>query len=137
MKKLMLVTALLLFAGIAFGQVLQKGNFIGVHVLKVELIPGVTMDQYIEFFNEKTKPAWEKAENAMKIYPMKAIRGENNNEFGFIVIYKDEASRDKYFNEDGSYSEYGNKVMEEVAPVNTEGEKLGTWTSTYTDWIVL
>jgi hypothetical protein len=137
MKRLTILTALLLFAGITFGQVLQKGNLIGVHVMKVELKQGVTMDQYIEFFNEKLKHAWEKAEKAMETYAMKAIRGENDGEFGMIVIYKDEASRDKFYNKDGSLSEYGNKIMEQVAPVTLEGEKLGTWTSTYTDWVVL
>lgn len=137
MKKLMIITALLLFAGITFGQVLQKGNLVGMHVLKIELKEGVTMDQYIKFFNEKTKPALEKADKEMKIYPMKAIRGENNNEFGMIVVYKNEAARDKYYNAEGDLSEFGNKLMEEVAPVNAEAEKLGTWTSTYTDWVVL
>ena len=53
-----------------------------------------------------------------------------------IVIYKDEAARDKFYNEDGTQSEYGSKVMEELAPMNAEMEKLGTWSSTYTDWIV-
>lgn len=137
MKKILGVIALLLFAGIAFGQTLQDGNLVGVHVLKVELKPGVTMDQYITFFNEKTKPAWEKADKGMKIYPMKAIRGENKDEVGMIVIFKDEAARDKHYNEDGSLSEYGQKIQNEIATVTAEAEKLGTWSSTYTDWIVL
>jgi hypothetical protein len=137
MKKLFIITALLLFAGLAFGQTLQKGSLIGVHLVKVELKTGTTMDQYIKFFNENTKPAWEKADKGMKIFPIKAIRGENINEFGMIVIYKDEAARNKHYDADGNLSEYGTKVMEEIAPVTTEAEKLGTWTSTYTDWIVL
>lgn len=137
MKRLMIVSAFLLFAGIAFGQVLQKGNLVGVHVVKVELKPGVTMDQYIEFFNTKLKPAWEKADRDGKIYPMEGIRGEHNDEFGMIVIYKNEAARDKFYNEDGSQSELGKKINEEIAPITAEGEKLGTWTSSYTDWIVL
>lgn len=133
----MIVTAFLLFAGIAFGQILQKGNLVGVHVVKVELKPGVTMDQYIEFFNTKLKAAWEKADRDGKIYPMEGIRGEHNDEFGMIVIYKNEAARDKFYNEDGSQSELGQKINEEIAPIVAEGEKLGTWTSTYTDWIIL
>ena len=60
MKKLFIITALLLFAGLAFGQTLQKGSLIGVHLVKVELKTGTTMDQYIKFFNENTKPAWKK-----------------------------------------------------------------------------
>lgn len=133
----MIITALLLFAGLAFGQILQEGNLVGVHVVKVELKPGITMDQYINFFNEKMKPAWEKTYKGMEVYPMKAIRGENKSEFGMIVVFKDEAARDKHYNKDGSPSEYGAKAMEEIAPVSQEGEKLGTWTSKYTDWIVL
>lgn len=108
-----------------------------MHIVKVELKPGVTMDQYIEFLNEKMKPAWEKADVGREVFPMKAIRGENNNEFGMIIIYKDEAARDKHYNEDGSSSEYGNKVAEGLARIIAELEKLATWTSTYTDWIVL
>lgn len=133
----MIVSALLLFAGITFGQVLHKGNLIGVHIVKIELKPGVTMDQFTEFFIEKMKPVWEEADKGVEIFPTKSIRGEQNNEFGMIVIYKNEAARDKNYNEDGSLSEYGNKVMEAVAPINAEAEKLGTWTSTYTDWVVL
>jgi len=137
MKKLMILTALLLFAGIAFGQALQKGNLLGVHLVTVDLKPGVTMDQFITFFNEHTKPAWEKAYQEMEVFPMKGIRGENNDAFGMIVVFKDEAARNKHYNADGSLSKYGTKVMEEIAPVTAEAEKLGTWTSTYTDWIVL
>ncbi len=136
MRKLLVITALFLFAGIAFGQTLQKGNLIGLHVMSVELKPGATMDQFIDFFNEKVKPEWEKMENGMTVFIIKGIRGENMNEFGMLVQYKDEATRNKSFNPDGSYSEYGNKSMENMAPILTEMEKLGTWTPKYTDWII-
>ena len=137
MRKLLIVSALLLFAGIAFGQTLQKGNLIGVHIVSVELKPGATMDQFIDFFNEKAKPVWEKAYEGMTIFALKGVRGEHMNEFGMIVQYTDEAARDKYYNAEGGSSELGNKAMEEMAPINAEVEKIGTWTSTYTDWLVL
>ena len=133
----MSVTVFLLVAGFAFGQVLQEGNLVGVHVVKVELKPGVTMDQYIDFLNEKMKPAWEKADKGREVFLMKGIRGENNNEFGMIIIYKDEAARNKHYNEDGSSSDYGIKIAGELAPIMAEVEKLATWTSSYTDWIIL
>ena len=136
MRKLLIASALLLFVGIASGQTLQKGNLIGLHVLSIDLKPGVTMDQYIDFFNEKVKPAWEKAEKGMKVFAIKGIRGETINEFGMLVQYEDEAIRNKSYNPDGSLSEYGNKLMEEMAPSTTEMEKLGTYTSKYTDWII-
>ena len=137
MRKLLVITALLLFAGIAFGQTLQKGNLIGVHVITFELKPGVTLDQAIDFFNEKNKPAWENAYKGMKVFLIKGLRGENVNEFGMLVQFKDEAARNKSYNADGSLTEYGNKVMEKLSSLNSEGEKLFTWTSTYTDWLVL
>ena len=137
MRKLLVITALLLFAGIAFGQTLNKGNLIGVHVLSVEFKQGATMDQFIDFFNEKTKPAWEKTHEGMKIFIMKGIRGELMNEVGLIVQFTDEAARDKSYNADGSMTEFGEKVQEKMAPIFTEMEKIGTWSSKYTDWLVL
>jgi hypothetical protein len=136
MKKLLIITALLLFAGLAFGQTLERGNLIGVHVMSVELKPGATMDQFIDFFNEKTKPAWETIHGGMKIFAMKGIRGEHMNEIGLIFQFTDEAARDKSYNKDGSLTDFGNKVQEKMAPVLTEAEKIGTWTTKYTDWLV-
>ena len=111
MRKLLVISAFLLIAGIAFGQTLQKGNLIGVHVVKVELKPGATMDQFIKFFNEKTKPVWENADKEMKVFAIKAIRGESINEFGMLVQYKDEAARNKYYKADGSPTDIAVKIQ--------------------------
>ncbi len=137
MRKLLVITAFLLFAGIAFGQTLMKGNLIGVHVISVELKPGATMDQFIDFFNKKVIPEWEKADKGMEVFATKGIRGENVNEFGTIVQYTDEAARDKGHNTDGTLTEFGNKVMEEMAPILSEWQKIGTYTTKYTDWLLL
>jgi len=137
MRKLLVITAFLLFAGIAFGQTLQKGNLIGLHVATIDLKPGATMDQYIDFFNEKYKPAWEKASKGMKVFVVKGLRGENVNEFGILYQFTDEAARDKYYNADGSLNELGIKFGEELAPVMAEGEKIGTIDTKYTDWLLL
>jgi hypothetical protein len=137
MRKLLVITALLLFAGIAFGQTLKKGNLLGVHVMSVELKPGATMDQYIDFCKAKYIPASEKAYKGMKLFIMKGVRGVHNNSIGFIVQFPDEASRDQYYNDDGTTNELGNKLVEEMAPIVTEMEKIGTWSSEYTDWVLL
>jgi hypothetical protein len=137
MRKLLIITALLLFAGIAFGQTLKKGNLIGVHVMSVELKPGATMEQYVDFYNKKVIPAWEKSQEGLKIFILKGIRGEQKNEFGMIVQFTDEAARDKSYNADGSVTEFGGKVQEKMAPIIGEAEKIGTSTSKYTDWLVL
>ena len=45
MKKLLIVTAFLQFAGIAFGQTLKKGGVIAIHKMDVTLAAGVTLEQ--------------------------------------------------------------------------------------------
>ena len=137
MKKLILITAaLLLVAGTTFGQTLQKGNLIGTHVTTVDLKPDVTMEQWQEFYISKVIPEIEKHYTGWKFYLTKGIRGENENSIGSIVVIKSEEHRDKYYNEDGSLNELGIAIQEKLKPVIEELEKLGTYTFTYTDWII-
>ncbi len=137
MKKLILTAALILVAGTAFGQSLQKGNLIGIHVLTVDLKPGVTMEQWKEFYISKVMPEGEKHSPDWKVYLVKGIRGENENSIGFIHVIKSEEHRGKYLNEDGSITELAKAIQEKLNPVNEELEKLGTYTSTkYTDWLI-
>ncbi len=49
MRRLILTTALVLLAGITFGQTLKKGVILGVHHMTITLEPDVTMDQYLDF----------------------------------------------------------------------------------------
>lgn len=136
MKKLFLIVAIILLAGITYGQSLQKGNLVGTHTLTVSLKPGVTMEKYTDFFKTKVIPEWEKNLPNWKFYLVKGLRGENINSFGFIIVIKSVQDRDKYYNADGSDTELGKSLGVKLKPVNDEFEKLGTYTSKYTDWIV-
>ncbi len=136
MKKLILIAAVILMAGITYGQGLQKGNLVGTHVVTVSLKPGVTMEKYIDFYKTRLFPEMEKNMPNWKFYLVKGIRGENINSFGFIIIIKSVQDRDKYYNADESDSELGKSVNVKLKPVMDELEKLGTDTSKYTDWIV-
>ena len=136
MRKVLIVTALLLFTGIASGQTLKKGNLIGVHVVTLELKPDVTMEQYIKFVNEKYIPEFEKLFEGYHLFIMKGIRGENKGSIGFLFQTKDEATRNLYNNDDGSSTELADKLYEKMEPVWNEMDKLGTWNSKYTDWIL-
>lgn len=136
MKKLILITALILLAGITFGQALQKGNLIGTHIVTVTLAPGVTMEKWIDFLTTKAIPEWEKVYPEWKYYAVKGIRGENPNSYGMIVVVKSQKDRDKYYNADGTDSELGKKAAAKL-PLVDELNKLGTFTTKYTDWIVL
>ena len=135
MKKLVLIAAVVLMSGITFGQRLQKGNFVGFHVMTINLNPGVTMNQYIDFYKNKLIPAYARNFQA-ECYLVKGIRGESINSFGFMMIRKSEADRDKFFNKEGGTHETGKVAMEKLKPVSDELAKLGSGTSKYTDWIV-
>jgi hypothetical protein len=136
MKKLVFITVMILLSGFAFGQTLQKGNLIGTHVMTVTLMPGITLEKYMDFYKTKVIPEMEKNIPNMKVYLVKGIRGENNNSFGLLYVIKSAQDRDKYYNADESDSELGKSVNTKLKPVLDELGKLGTGTTKYTDWIV-
>ncbi len=136
MKKLIVVVALILFTGITFGQKLKKGNVIGTHSLTIELNPGVTMEQFLDFQLKTVIPEFEKHYRGWKFYLSKGIRGQNKNSYGWIIVIESEEARDKYYN-DETPNELGKAADEKLMPVLEESEKLGKVTRKYTDWLVL
>ncbi len=137
MKKLLAITAIILFAGTLYGQSLQKGNLIGTHVLTLELKPGVTAEQFEEHYIRKFVPEFEKIRPGWKVYLAKGIRGEHKNSYGIIFVIESEEARDKHYNDDGSLTEFGKTELEKISSIIEEGKKLATFSTTYTDWLVL
>ncbi len=136
MKKLFITAAFILLAGVAFGQTLQKGNLVGLHVVTLNLNPDVTMNQYLDFFIHKVIPEYEKNFPDIKYNIAKGIRGENENSFAYFVVFESEKVRNKYWSEEGVYTELGNSALEKMGPILAELEKLGTSSTTYTDWLI-
>ncbi len=136
MKKLLILSAIVLLAGTAFGQTLQKGNLIGVHVMTIDLKPGVTMQQYTDFILNTYIPAFEKEIKGVKLYLIKGVRGEKKNSLGVLFLIKSQAIRDKYFKGENDYTAKGQKALDNLAPVIAQGDKLGKMTYTYTDWVI-
>ena len=137
MKKLFITAAFILLAGVAFGQSLQKGNLVGVHIGDLILQPDVTYNQWKDFMINKYIPKMEDVFGDAKMYLLEGIRGESKNEIGLIYVFKSEAARDKYYNEDESLTELGKEFMEKLKSVFEESEKFEKSFSTkYTDWIV-
>ena len=137
MRKLLVITALLLFAGIAFGQTLQKGNVVVTQVLDIDLKPDVTIDQWKEFYISKVIPEIAKHYTGANAYLTQGIRGEHKNSLGLIVVFESKKDRDKFFNEDDSPTELGKKAGENFSPILEKLNKLGTITRTYSVWVVL
>jgi hypothetical protein len=76
MRKTVFAAGLLLLAGVAHAQPLRKGNLVGVHHMSVKLQPKVTMEQFVDFYNKKAVPEYEKAWPGWKVYPVRRVRGE-------------------------------------------------------------
>jgi hypothetical protein len=136
MKKLLIITALILFAGIAFGQTLQKGNLIGVHSLTITLQPDVTMDQYMDFFTNKFIPKYQESFPGLKLQILKGDRGENENKLGLLFSFESVEARDKLWPTMDGPSELAQQGFAKLNPTWDELVKLGTWTSVHTDWVV-
>ena len=136
MKKLLLISALTFMACFSFGQKLNKGSLLGIHIMTMSLKPNVTKDQFKSFFISKVIPAYEKQFPGVKAYLVNSIRGENKNSFGTMFLFETEQARNKYFNIDETPTDLGKSGMEKIDPVLKELEKLGTYTTKYTDWVI-
>ncbi len=135
MKKLILIAALIIAANFSFGQKLQKGNLMGLHIMTARLKPNVKMEQFKTFFISKVIPAYEEQFH-VKGYLVKCIRGVNKNSFGIVWLFETEQARNKFFNTDETKNELGKTAMEKINITENELKKLGTYTTKYTDWVV-
>ena len=137
MKKLILTAIIILLAEVVLGQTLQKGNLVGVHVIYIELNPGVTMAEFQKFHTIVLIPEYEKNYPGWQLFLAKGIRGENQNTYGWIIIVESEEIRNKYYNDDGSITEFGQAAAEKMKPILEDAEKYGKLKRTYTDWIII
>ena len=136
MRKLLIVSALLLFAGIVFGQTLQKGGSFGLHVLTINLAPEVTMDQYLDFIVNKFIPEAEKQFEGVKVIVMKGDRGDHENKIVLVNYFESEKDRDRYFPEEGKRSDECEAAREKVQPLLDELQKMGTWSGEHNSWVI-
>ena len=128
------------FTGIfSFGQILHKGNLLGVHISTPDLKPGVTMEEYTKFFISKLIPAYDKTFPGMKTYLTKSLRGEDSASMGVIYMFNSEADRNKYFKNDGTTTELFKKANAKLAAISKEMDKYVTSSNApykYNDWLV-
>lgn len=138
MKRSAILIIMILIAGLSFGQTLKKGNLVGFHVGRVDLAPGVTMEQYNDFCNKKLLPAYNKEfEGEFTVYAAGGERGEYTNFMSRIMVIKSLKVRNKYFPVEGQPSELMKKKMAKIQPLIDELEKLGVFKEDhYTDWVV-
>jgi hypothetical protein len=141
MKKLFaLFLVILLFHFPTFSQSLKKGNLLGLHVASLHLRPGVTLEQFQDFYIKTIIPEFERNFSGVKVYFIKAIRGENENSVGLIYFFESERIRDAYFDDGGIDSVYtvlGKAAHEKGKTVGDQLKKYVESSSTkHTDWVI-
>ena len=136
MKKLVIAAALFLFAGLAFGQTMQKGSVIGLHTSVVTLNSGVTLDQYMDFLNNKMIPEFEKHYPGLNVYIVKGLNREVKDEYAFIIFAESKKIYNTYWNDDGSKTDKAVAASEKQQPLVEEMNQLATSTSVITDWVI-
>ncbi|HLO61045.1 MAG TPA: hypothetical protein VK179_20010 [Bacteroidales bacterium] len=137
MRKLFFIAILFSATGFLFGQSLQKGNLVGVHVAELRLKPGVTEEQAVAFMLEKMIPAWEKNYDT-KEYLMRSIKGKDIGKFAILTVFKDENHRDKYYSNSPEARGELKKIDLAMKDVNSESDKF--WypiDATYNDYLIL
>jgi hypothetical protein len=136
MKKLLFISIVIFCSGILTAQSLQKGNLIGTHVMTLTLQPGVTQEQFVDFFKTKWVPRIEK-DFGWKAYLVKGIRGENPNSLGLIYVIKSEKDRDRFYNADDTQNDTTKEIVKRLQPLMDEMSKYASFTTKYTDWVLL
>jgi hypothetical protein len=137
MRKLMVVTALVLFAGIASGQTLQKGGTVAIHENTITLDPDVPMNQYMDFVINKYIPELNKAFEGVTFFMLKGDRGEHEKWFTMLVYCESINVRNKCWPGEGNTNDEFSAVMEKIRPLKDELRKWGTFKSVYTEWMML
>jgi hypothetical protein len=94
------------------------------------------MNQFKAFYTGTVIPEVEKTMPGMKVLLGKGIRGENENAVCIIYLFDSEASRNKYFNTDGSPSDAGKAAFDKLQAVTEKLAKMGTMSTKFTDWVI-
>ena len=139
MKKVILIsTILFLVSGTTFGQTLEKGNLLGIHVISLNLDPDLTYNQWKDFYFQNYIPVWDNTfQGDIKLFMGEIDRGDDKSGTNIILIYffKSKDIRDKYFTQDGSVTEiYTTKMSEFNEAIAGDINKLGKSSAEYVSY---
>lgn len=137
MKKLIIAVAFILFAGVAFGQTLKKGGVVALHSYTISLAPGVTMEEYLDFWESSILPELNKVFPIKKARILKGIGVNNQDAFATLNYWESLEVFRTYWNDDGTPTEKGAAAMGTLQPIIEKMNKMGEYTQTPGDWLIL
>ena len=85
MRKLFIITTLLLVTGLSFSQSLQKEGIVSIHVWTVNLNPDVTMNQFLEIWDNTFSALIKEVMPEMKPYVIKGIGKNYKFEYAGLI----------------------------------------------------
>ena len=81
-------------------------------------------------------PKYQESFPGLKLQVLKGDRGENENKLGLLFLFESVEARDKYWPTMDGASELAEQGFAKLTSMWEELNKLGTWTSVHTDWVV-
>lgn len=137
--KLFLVVFCLFCSSFVRAQSLSRDNLFGLHVIEVELNPGVSMESFTSFFVDEVIPEYEKHWIGLKGHLIKSVRGEFKGKFAIVWVFFNEPTRDYYFTKEDKANELEIVALDKVKPIEEQlKKKFGSYSVTYMDdWVVL
>jgi len=137
MRRLLIITALLLFTGVLNAQTIKEGNVIAIAEWEFTLHPDATMNQAIDVI-KKYCQAFEEAYPGTKMFLLQGERGEDKYQYSTLLFFESQEIRDKYWPKEGEAGPSDEAAQKILAPVFEEGSKLIINSeSESTDWLVL
>lgn len=140
MRKLLVVTVLLLLFSVAYIQTPQRGSSFCLHVFTtLELKPSVTMEQHKDFLRNVYYPEFEKRFADVKLFFIEGEWGLEEDNFGMIYYSEDVETRDKYYKKGGGgFTEEGIETFKKVKLVFEKlMEQVEDYDREYTCWTIL
>ena len=137
MKKLIIAVAIVLLTGVAFGQTLKKGGVIALHRIELTLAPGVSIDQFQEFFLDNIVPEMGKLMPGATFLHLKGIGENNQHQYANFFYWESLETFHIYWNDGGTPTEKGAAAIAKMQPLLEKLQKLGTYTQVPGDWLIL
>ena len=115
----------------------QNSPAVAIHSITITLKPGVTVNQYLDFMNNKYIPEYEKNFQGSKMHASEKNRTDKKNQYYVLVIFESLKARDKYYMHSSGTSNEAGVAWKKMNAITSEGSKY-IWDSikVNTDWVI-
>jgi hypothetical protein len=140
MKTLLRIVLLLAALTPAFGQGLEKGNLISLHVVTAKLNPSVTLDDFARAYLRDVLPEYEKNWPGLRGYMLRPFFRDAKNQFAIVWLFATVEDRNRNFDAQDRANDLERAALAKVKPFEDRFKaQYGDYTVTYThddDWVV-